>query len=103
MESLDTLLAKVESLEGNYIWESETKVISFLDVQIEDETLAFLRRLSGAQQIVLNAANLSAPALRDLAALPGLKSLVLLQSRLSSEDLGELRDIGPEVKLIDEA
>ena len=100
----EAILARVEALGGGYVWETEIFAISLLDSAIYDIDSAVLLKLLGVQQIALDASRLSISALRSIAGIPGLESLVLTKAPQGTEELLALGQIGPEIQLVaDEA
>ena len=100
----EAILARVEALGGGYVWETEIFAISLMDSAISDSDSAVLLKLLGVQQIALDASRLSISALRAIAGIPGLESLVLTKAPQGTEELLALGQIGPEIQLVaDEA
>lgn len=96
----EAILARVEALGGGYVWESEIFAISLMDSAISDSDSSALLGLRGVQQIALDASRLSIPALRAIAGIPGLESLVLGKASQAPEELLALGRFGPEIQLV---
>ena len=94
----ESLVAWVESIGGNYVWEPEVFVVSLEEVELKDEDVRRLTGLVGVQQLVLEARGLSSAALGEVAALEGLGSLVLANARLSEAERTALEAVGPLIE-----
>ena len=99
-EDNERILAQVEGWGGGYVWEPELFAVTLIDVPISDVEAVSLSRLTGVQQIALNASQLSLPTLQMITAIPGLRSLVLSKILLSQEQLLLLESCGPRVEVV---
>ena len=96
----ERILAQVEIYGGGYVWESETFAVTLVDVAIEDQQAASLYGLIGVEQIALNAARLAFATIQNIAAIPGLQSLVLSGATLTKDQQALLERLGPKVEVI---
>lgn len=102
MDNNERILADFEAVGGGYVWDADIFAVTLMDVAADDKAVLPLCGLTGVQQIELDASRLSIEALKRLASIPGLSSLVLNHARLTSEEARTLADIGPEVIFVDE-
>ncbi len=96
----EVILTRVEEIGGGFVWESEIFAVSLMDVAVSHAEASKLCGLSGVQQIALNASLLSLPALRALASITGLESLVLTSPSVATSELAALESIGPRIEVV---
>lgn len=96
----ERVLARVEALGGDYVWDAEVFAVTLMDVAVTDGDANSLCQLTGIQQIALDSSLIGITTLRKLASIPGLQSLVLCKHRLSSAEIGTLRACGPAVQTV---
>lgn len=80
------ILAQVELLGGDYVWEPEVFAVGLVDVPVDDDQALRLCELVGVQQIAIDASRLATSTLEQLALTPGLSSLVVLNRTLSQPE-----------------
>lgn len=100
MQNNESILAKVETLGGAYVWDADIFAVTLFEVPVADSDAAPLSELQGVQQIALNASNLTFPTIESIARIPGLESLVLCQDNLTPEQVSALKLVGPEIELV---
>ncbi len=98
----EQLLAEVEKLGGGYVWDAEVFAVTLMDVAVADIEARALAGLVGVLQIALDCSRVSIRTLREIAAIPGLQSLVLRNPACRPEELDSLRSVGPDVDVVDE-
>lgn len=98
----EKVLAHVDQLGGGYVWDAEIFTVSLMDVATSDEDAQELCALTGVQQVALNSSRLSIATLKAVASIPGLKSLVLVASSVSSEQLTALGEVGPHIEVVEQ-
>lgn len=96
------ILEQVELHGGGYVWDAEVFAVTLMDTVVQDGFAAQLCGLYGIQQIALDASELSYSAVKALASIPGLQSLVLNHSTLTEPQRREVRQLSPEVVEVDE-
>lgn len=96
----EEVLAWVETLGGDYVWEDDLFAITLLDVPIEPSQVDRLLAVEGLDQLTLDASRLRSTDLRRLAGMAGLGSLVVAGRALTANEVADLRDQGPEVDLV---
>lgn len=96
----DEVLAWVQMVGGDYVWEDDLFAITLLDVTIDASGVERLLRVEGLDQLAIDVSRIEDAELRRLAQLPGLGSLVLSGRSLSESDLAALRALGPDVDLV---
>lgn len=101
-ERNEAILARVEELGGGYVWDAEVFAVACMDVAIADVDAMALTGLTGVQQIALDCSRVSVGALKKIAAIGGLQSLVVCNPVFSAEDLKLLEAIGPEIDVVEE-
>jgi hypothetical protein len=100
----EKILSRVESAGGGYVWDAEIFAVTLIDVEPTDSDVSDLSKLSGVQQIALNASNLTFPIVLSVARTPGLESLVISRSSFTDQQHVELEGCVPEFILVpDEA
>lgn len=100
----EEILAHVDAIGGGSVWDATIFAVTLIEIAPNDEDVAELSRLSGVQQIALNACRLSFASVLSVARTPGLDSLVLSRSWFSEQQLCQLRTCVPELVLVsDEA
>lgn len=98
----ERILAKVESLGGDYVWDKVFFTVMLMDVAVSDTDAAILLELVGVRQVALNASGLSYSVLQKIASIRGLESLVLKASNISNMEFALLRQFVPEVLTVTE-
>lgn len=97
----ETILTRVEALGGGYVWDAEVFAVTCMDVAIADADAMTLTGLTGAQQIALDCSRLSFSALKSIAAIDGLQSLVICNPAFNADDLQLLEAVGPEIQVVE--
>jgi hypothetical protein len=101
-ERNEAILARVEELGGEYVWDAEVFAVSCMDVAIADSDAIALTELTGVQQIALDCSRVSVGALRKIAAIAGLRSLVVCSPSFDTSELQLLQAVGPDVQVVKE-
>jgi hypothetical protein len=101
-EKNEGILARVEELGGGYVWDAEVFAVTLMDVAIPDVEARELVGLAGVSQIAMNASHVSTDTLAKIAAIPGLRSLVLCNPTGDPCQMESLRSIGPAVEVVSE-
>lgn len=100
----EKILARVESVGGGYVWDTEVFAVTLLDIEPTDSEISELPELTGVRQIALNASKLTYQAVHAVACTPGLESLVISCSAFTDQQHLELEACVPELILVsDEA
>jgi len=102
MNDNDAILAVVDSLGGDSVWEDDVFAVNLMEPELSDDQALVLCGLVGVQQIAINASRLAFPTLRRLAEIPLLESLVLGHAALTPQQFDELSSVGPEVEQVNE-
>ena len=100
-ERNEKILVEVERLGGGFVWESETFSVTLMDVAVYEPDAMALLGLSGIELIAINIAHISAPLLKSIARIAGLKYLVVTGRFLDDNELRELNSLGPVVQVVD--
>ncbi len=101
-ERNEAILARVEELGGGYVWDAEVFAVTCMDVAIADADAMALTGLTGVQQIALDCSRLSFGALKSIAAIGGLQSLVVCNPAFDANDLKLLESVGPDIQVVEE-
>lgn len=96
----EEILSEVEGIGGGYVWEPEIFAVTLMDIAVSAREASVLIGLTGIDQIAINVANISTTALKSIARIPGLKSLVITGRNIGTEELGTLQSLGPEIEII---
>lgn len=99
-ERNEIILVEVERLGGGFVWEPETFTITLMDVAVSEQDAMALLGLSGVELIAINITHISAPLLKSIARIAGLKSLVVTGRVVGDSEFRELESLGPVVKVI---
>lgn len=97
----ERVLATIERLGGEYVWDPEVFVVALMNVAVGDDEATTLCRLVGVEQIVLDASCLSYAVLERIAKIRGLCSLVLSAPVVSLAEVNALRKLVPEILVVD--
>jgi hypothetical protein len=97
----EAILARVEGLGGGYVWDAQVFAVICMDHAIADADAMALAGLTGVQQIALDASRVSVDALKKIAAIQGLQSLLVSKPAFSADELQMLRAVGPDVQVIE--
>lgn len=100
-ERNEAILARVEELGGGYVWDAEEFAVICMDVALADADAMALVGLTGVQQIALDCSRLSFGALKSIAAIGGLQSLVVCNPAFNVNDLPLLEAVGPEIQMVE--
>ncbi len=101
-EKNERILARVEALGGGFVWDAEVFAVTLMDVAIIDAEAKALAGLVGVQQIAINCSKTSLATLCEIAAIPGLQSLVLCNPTLEEDEVKLLSAVGAEVQVVEE-
>lgn len=91
----ELVLSRVEELGGSYVWEPEVFAVSLLDVAVGDANAKPLAELVGVGQIAIDATDIELGTLIEIAAVPGLTSLVIKDGSVAEEGLSKLEAMYP--------
>ncbi|MEO0577353.1 MAG: hypothetical protein AAFZ58_01575, partial [Pseudomonadota bacterium] len=91
----ELVLSRVEELGGSYVWEPEVFAVSLLDVAVGDANAKPLEELVGVGQIAIDATDIELGTLIEIAAVPGLTSLVIKDGSVAEEGLSKLEAMYP--------
>mgnify|MGYP000916614372 CR=1 FL=1 len=100
-ERNEAILARVEELGGGYVWDAEVFAVTCMDVPIADDDAMALTGLTGIQQIALDCSRVSVDALKKIAGIGGLQSLVVCNPTFNASDFQLLQAVGPEVQVVE--
>lgn len=90
----------MEELGGGSVWDAEVFAVTLMDVAVADAEARNLVGLVGVGQIAMDCSRISIATLQEIAAIPGLKSLVLCNQGLEPGELELLGAIGPAVEVV---
>ena len=96
----ERILDRVEELGGGFVWDAEVFAVNLAEVAITDAQARALVELVGVDQVAIDCSRTSITTLQEIAAIPGLQSLVLCNPALARGELELLRVIGPRVDVV---
>ena len=102
IEKNERILARMEELGGGFVWDAEVFAVTLMDVAIIDTEAKALAGLVGVQQIAMDCSKTSLATLCEIAAIPGLQSLVLCNATLKEDEVTLLSAVGAEVDFFKE-
>lgn len=100
-EKNERILAGVEARGGGFVWDAEVFAVTLMDVAITDAEAKALAGLVGVQQIAMDCSKTSLATLCEIAAIPGLQSLMLCNPTLGEDEMKLLSSVGAEVDVVE--